>query len=216
MRCGPGGPGWHRRCGVAEAFVPVHARGCADRAQPLARGYKARKLTPPAVADNPAAAARVVEGIYDKVQLLRSFPDTGCRHSQVEEGEARVLVYGHYPIAPRAGGCCQARTDPNFTNFTISCHWLADRGGARGTAASRNTCAGAFESTGRRRARADSSPKCRSSSSSLAGTGPQRLTANFRNQKGIMSLDRTVRRAEGYPPRRAVGCQQPVERIVRP
>jgi hypothetical protein len=40
--------------------------------------------------------------------------------------------------------------------------------------------------------------------------------ANFRNQKGIVSLDRAVRRAEGRPPGRAVGCQQTVERIPRP
>jgi toxin ParE1/3/4 len=40
-----------------------------------------------------------VEGIYDRAQLLCSFPDTAYRHSQVEEGEARILLYGHYRIA---------------------------------------------------------------------------------------------------------------------
>ena len=50
-------------------------------------------------ADNPAAATRVVEGIYAKAQLLRDFPDIGYRYRQVEEGEIRILLYGHYRIA---------------------------------------------------------------------------------------------------------------------
>jgi len=50
-------------------------------------------------ADNPQAAASVVEGIYANAQVLLSFPDTGYRYRQVEEGEIRILLYGHYRIA---------------------------------------------------------------------------------------------------------------------
>ena len=50
-------------------------------------------------ADNPQAAASVVEGIYAKAQVLLSFPDVGYRYRQVEEGEIRILLYGHYRIA---------------------------------------------------------------------------------------------------------------------
>jgi len=49
--------------------------------------------------DNPQAAARVVEAIYAQTQVLLSFPDVGYRYRQVEEGEIRVLLYGHYRIA---------------------------------------------------------------------------------------------------------------------
>ena len=49
--------------------------------------------------DNPDAAARVVRGIYDKTQILRDFPDIGYRYRSEEEGEIRVLLYGHYRIA---------------------------------------------------------------------------------------------------------------------
>jgi plasmid stabilization system protein ParE len=37
--------------------------------------------------------------IYDKAQLLRSFPDIGYRHSQVEDGEVRIVLDGHYRTA---------------------------------------------------------------------------------------------------------------------
>lgn len=49
--------------------------------------------------DNPQAAARVVEAIYAQAQVLLSFPDVGYRYRQVEEGEIRILLYGHYRIA---------------------------------------------------------------------------------------------------------------------
>ena len=48
-------------------------------------------------ADNPAAAARVVDGIYEKAQLLKKFPAAGHRYEGAEE-EIRVLLYGHYRI----------------------------------------------------------------------------------------------------------------------
>jgi len=49
--------------------------------------------------DNPQAAQRVVNAIYEKVQLLKTFPLLGHRHRSEPEGEIRILVYGHYRIA---------------------------------------------------------------------------------------------------------------------
>jgi plasmid stabilization system protein ParE len=49
--------------------------------------------------DDPAAALRVVKGIYDKAQLLRDFPRLGYHYRAEPEGEIRVLRYGHYRIA---------------------------------------------------------------------------------------------------------------------
>lgn len=44
------------------------------------------------------AAAKVVEGIYDKVQLLATHPRAGFRYSPHSEREVRVLLYGHYRV----------------------------------------------------------------------------------------------------------------------
>ena len=49
--------------------------------------------------DNSGAAASVVDGIYEKVQALKKFPDIGYIHRSEEEGETRILLYGHYRIA---------------------------------------------------------------------------------------------------------------------
>jgi toxin ParE1/3/4 len=49
--------------------------------------------------DNPSAGARVVKSIYDKVQILRDIPEIGYRYRTEEEGEIRILLYGHYRIA---------------------------------------------------------------------------------------------------------------------
>lgn len=49
--------------------------------------------------DNPKAAVRVVESIYQKAQLLKSYPLAGYRYCSVPEGEVRILLYGHYRIA---------------------------------------------------------------------------------------------------------------------
>jgi toxin ParE1/3/4 len=54
--------------------------------------------------DDPSAAGRVVAGIYDRVQLLRSFPALGHRYRAEAEGDIRVLMYGHYRIAYLAKG----------------------------------------------------------------------------------------------------------------
>lgn len=50
-------------------------------------------------ADDPAAAQRVVTGIYDKAQLLRRFPEIGHKYRTEPEGSIRILLYGHYRIA---------------------------------------------------------------------------------------------------------------------
>ena len=49
--------------------------------------------------DSPSAAARVVQGIYEKAQLLHQFPEIGHRYRSEPEGEIRILLYGHYRIA---------------------------------------------------------------------------------------------------------------------
>jgi len=46
-------------------------------------------------ADNPDAAARVINGIYEKAQTLKKFPDIGYIHRFEEDGEIRILLYGH-------------------------------------------------------------------------------------------------------------------------
>ena len=48
--------------------------------------------------DNPAAAARVVVEIYEKVQLLRQHPRLGQRYEPIADREVREILYGHYRI----------------------------------------------------------------------------------------------------------------------
>ncbi|MBI2866658.1 MAG: type II toxin-antitoxin system RelE/ParE family toxin [Chloroflexi bacterium] len=50
-------------------------------------------------ADNPGAAKKVVAGIYDRVQVLRQFPELGYLYRPEADGQIRILVYGHYRIA---------------------------------------------------------------------------------------------------------------------
>ena len=49
-------------------------------------------------ADNPQAAARTVQGIYERAQVLAKFPEIGHRY-QASARNVRVLLYGHYRIA---------------------------------------------------------------------------------------------------------------------
>lgn len=49
-------------------------------------------------AENPAAAQKVIGGIYDKSQLLREFPELGHKYRAEPEGDIRILLYGHYRI----------------------------------------------------------------------------------------------------------------------
>lgn len=50
-------------------------------------------------ADNPPAAAEVIEGIYQKTQLLSKFPEIGYKYETTYKEEIRILLYGHYRIA---------------------------------------------------------------------------------------------------------------------
>ena len=45
--------------------------------------------------DNPDDATRVVNAIYEKVQLLRTVPQMGQRYLTVEDREVRGNPYGH-------------------------------------------------------------------------------------------------------------------------
>ena len=49
--------------------------------------------------DNPDAAMKVVEGIYERAQILETFPQIGHKYREEAEGEIRILLYGHYRIA---------------------------------------------------------------------------------------------------------------------
>jgi plasmid stabilization system protein ParE len=49
--------------------------------------------------DNPAAAIRTVETIYQKAEILREFPESGYQYWQQPERHIRILLHGHYRIA---------------------------------------------------------------------------------------------------------------------
>lgn len=48
--------------------------------------------------DNPAAAARTVQGLYERVQDIVAFPEIGYRYP-ASSRHVRILLYGHYRIA---------------------------------------------------------------------------------------------------------------------
>jgi toxin ParE1/3/4 len=48
--------------------------------------------------DNPNAAARSVQEIYERAQVLATFPEIGHRYV-ASARNVRVLLYGHYRIA---------------------------------------------------------------------------------------------------------------------
>lgn len=49
--------------------------------------------------DNPSAAKTVVEGIFERTQVLSEFPQIGHKYGSETEGDIRILLYGHYRIA---------------------------------------------------------------------------------------------------------------------
>jgi len=49
-------------------------------------------------ADNPAAAGRTIQGIYERAQVLKTFPESGHRYL-ASSRNVRILLYGHYRIA---------------------------------------------------------------------------------------------------------------------
>ncbi len=48
--------------------------------------------------DNPDAAARTVQGIYERAQVLIQHPEMGERYARSER-HVRILLYKHYRIA---------------------------------------------------------------------------------------------------------------------
>ena len=48
--------------------------------------------------DNPDAAAKVVNGIYSKAQILLDHPNIGYVYEHEVEEEILILLYGHYRI----------------------------------------------------------------------------------------------------------------------
>ena len=48
--------------------------------------------------DDPDAAARIINNIYEKVQLLLNHPRLGYRYEPAEPREVRILLYDHYRI----------------------------------------------------------------------------------------------------------------------
>jgi plasmid stabilization system protein ParE len=49
--------------------------------------------------DSPSAAHKVVSGIYEKIQLLRTQPRLGQRYEPNTDREVRETLFGHYRIA---------------------------------------------------------------------------------------------------------------------
>lgn len=49
-------------------------------------------------ADNPEAAIRTVEGIYQRSQLLEQHPEVGYKYETQSHRSVRILLYGHYRI----------------------------------------------------------------------------------------------------------------------
>ncbi|MCD6455525.1 MAG: type II toxin-antitoxin system RelE/ParE family toxin [Methanophagales archaeon] len=47
---------------------------------------------------NPAAAEKIVSGIYQRAQILHEFPEVGYKYRSEPEGDIRILLYGHYRI----------------------------------------------------------------------------------------------------------------------
>ena len=51
------------------------------------------------VQDSPEAATKVIDGIYQRAQILAAFPEIGHKYRSEPEGDTRILLYGHYRIA---------------------------------------------------------------------------------------------------------------------
>ena len=49
-------------------------------------------------ADNPSAAARTVQEMYERSQVLVTFPEIGHRYAASSQN-VRILLFGHYRIA---------------------------------------------------------------------------------------------------------------------
>ena len=48
--------------------------------------------------DDPIAANKVVDGIYEKAQILLTHPQIGYQYEHSSNEDIRILLYGHYRI----------------------------------------------------------------------------------------------------------------------
>ena len=48
--------------------------------------------------DNPVAAIKWVDTLFEKVSLLKSLPETGCIVPETHRDDIRELIYGNYRI----------------------------------------------------------------------------------------------------------------------
>jgi toxin ParE1/3/4 len=53
--------------------------------------------------DSSEAAISVVQGIYQRAQQLLAFPQSGQIYRIEQDGDIRILLYGHYRIAYHVG-----------------------------------------------------------------------------------------------------------------
>ncbi|VAX04042.1 hypothetical protein MNBD_GAMMA19-1091 [hydrothermal vent metagenome] len=49
--------------------------------------------------EDPVAASSVIEGVYQKSQILKEFPQIGYQYEHESKRNIRVLLYGRYRIA---------------------------------------------------------------------------------------------------------------------
>lgn len=49
--------------------------------------------------NNPYAAKKVINGIYDQVELLKTFSEIGYKVNSLSNRNVRIILYGHYRIA---------------------------------------------------------------------------------------------------------------------
>ena len=92
--------------------------------------------------DNPEAAATVIEGIYQRAQVLVVFPEIGHKYRSEPEGDIRILLYGHYRIAYLIRGWSGSIFWEYFMVLLISTDTCLDqqcptRGGSRALARAR-------------------------------------------------------------------------------
>ena len=48
--------------------------------------------------DSKSAASKVVDGIYNKAQVLKDYPLIGHKYKDSGDGEIRILLFGHFRI----------------------------------------------------------------------------------------------------------------------
>lgn len=49
--------------------------------------------------DKQEIAKKVVDDIFEKTQILKTFPKAGYPYENVSDEDVRILLYGHYRIA---------------------------------------------------------------------------------------------------------------------